>query len=129
MRNFPKLPSTLFATGMAALLLGSLAMPDSAQAGLEYKFDSANSSDKFLVFHNYYGTDVMVKSGLSIEDVEKLQRMVKTDTADLEELKKTVSTQARLIEELKKNTVSGSNSTASEVDRRRHDGPPPSAAA
>ncbi|KJZ65496.1 hypothetical protein [Pseudomonas fluorescens] len=115
MRNFSKRPSTLFATGMAALLLGSLALPNTAQAGLEYKSDSASSSDKFLVYHNYYGTDVMVRSDVSIEAVEQLQRIVKTSTADLEVLKKTVSEQARLIEELKRHNGSSSSANASEV--------------
>ncbi|MHC8392809.1 hypothetical protein ACYZT8_03995 [Pseudomonas sp. LB3P93] len=117
MRNFSKLPSSLFATGMAALLLGSLALPNSAQAGLEYKSDGANSSDKLLAYHNYYGTYVMARSDVSADDVEQLQRIVKTNTAEIETLKKTVSEQARLIEEFKKNTGSSSSSNASEVDK------------
>ncbi|QAY82591.1 hypothetical protein [Pseudomonas arsenicoxydans] len=117
MSKFPKLPSTLLATGMAALLLGSLALPNTAQASLEYKSDSASSSDKFLAYHYNYGTYVMVKSNVSTDDVEGLQRVVKTNTADMEALKKTVSDQARLIEELKRNNGSNSNINASEVDK------------
>lgn len=88
MRNFPKLSSTLFATGMAALLLGNLALPNSAQASLEYNSDSANSGDNFLTFHNSYGKDVMAKSRISVDDVEKLMTTVKTNTAEIDTLKK-----------------------------------------
>ncbi|MFJ3372371.1 hypothetical protein [Pseudomonas sp. NPDC086251] len=115
MRNFPKLSSTLFATGLAALLLGNLALPNSAQASLEYNSDSADSSDNFLTFHNTYGKDVMAKSRISVDDVEKLMNTVKTNTAEIDTLKKTVSDQARLIEELKRNSGTSSSSSSSEI--------------
>lgn len=101
MRIFPKLPSTLFTTGMAALLLGNMVLAGAAQAGLEYNSDSSNSDDKFLTLHNSYGKDVIARSSVSVEMVEKLQS--------------TVSEQARLIEELRRNTGTSSSSSTNEI--------------
>jgi cell division protein FtsL len=115
MRNFPKLSSTLFATGMAALLLGNLVLPNTAQASLEYSSDSSNSGDKFLTLHNSYGKEVMARSSISVEDVVKLTNTVKTNTTEIDTLKKTISEQARLIEELKRNNGTSSSSSSSEM--------------
>ncbi|MHC8290561.1 hypothetical protein ACYZUD_27900 [Pseudomonas sp. XS1P51] len=115
MRIFSKLPSTLFATGMAALLLGNLALANTAQASLEFTSDNPSYSDKFLVFHNLYGKDVMVRSNISIEGVETLLRTVKTNTDDIKELQENLKEQARFIEELKRNNGTSSSSSASEI--------------
>ena len=76
MRNFSKLPATLFATGMAALLLGSMVLPNTAQAGVELSSDHPSYSDKLAAVHNSFGKDVMVRSDFSIDGMKKLQSTV-----------------------------------------------------
>jgi cell division protein FtsL len=115
MSSLAKRSSALLATSTAVVLLGSLALSSTAQAGLEFSSDSSSSSDKFLTFHNLYGKDVMTRSDISIDMVTQLQSNAKTNTADIENLEKTVKEQTRLIEELKKNAGSSSSSSASEV--------------
>jgi DNA repair exonuclease SbcCD ATPase subunit len=115
MRIFPKLPSTLFATGMAALLLGNLALANTAQASVEYTSDNPSSTGKFLVIQNMYGKDVMVRSNLSVEGAEALQRTAKTNTDEIKELKNDLEAQARLIEELKRNNGTSASSSTSEI--------------
>lgn len=110
MRIFSKLPSTLFATGMAALLLANL-LPAAAQAGIELSTDNPSYSDKLTAIHSSFGEQVLVRTDFSIDTMEKLQSTVKTNATEINELKKTIREQAQLIEELKRN--SGSNSTSS----------------
>ena len=115
MRNFSKLPATLFATGMAALLLGSMVLPNTAQAGVELSSDHPSYSDKLAAVHNSFGKDVVVRSDFSIDGMEKLQSTVKSNSVEIETLKKTIKDQARLIEELKRNNGSSSSSNVSEL--------------
>jgi uncharacterized protein YukE len=115
MRTFSKLPSTLFATGMAALLLGNLALPNAAQASVELTTDRPSYSDKLTAIHSSFGEQVLVKTDLSIDTMEKLQSTVKTNATEIDELKKTVREQARLIEELKRNNGSSSTSSSNEL--------------
>jgi predicted RNase H-like nuclease (RuvC/YqgF family) len=114
MRNFSKLPSTLFATGMAALLLGTLALPVTAQA-IELSFDNPSYGDTLVALHNSYGKSVLVNTQLGVNELEKLKGTVKTNTAEIDSLKKTVSDQARLIEEFKRNSGSSSSSSSNEI--------------
>ena len=115
MRNFSKLPATLFATGMAALLLGSMVLPNTAQAGVELSSDHPSYSDKLAAVHNAFGKDVLVRSDFSIDEMEKLQSTVKSNSVEIENLNKTIKDQARLIEELKRNNGSSSSSSANEL--------------
>ncbi|MCU1748518.1 hypothetical protein [Pseudomonas sp. 6D_7.1_Bac1] len=110
-----KLPSTLLATGMAALLLGNVALPSTAQASIELSSDSPSYSDKVTAIHSFNGKDMLVKTDLSIDDLVNLQKIVKANTAEMENLKKTVSEQAHLIDELKRNNGASSNSSTSEL--------------
>lgn len=114
MRNFPKRSSTLFATGMAALLLGNLALADAAQA-IELSSDSPSYNDTLTATHNSYGKTVLVRTNLDVNELEKLQGTVKTNTAEIDTLKKTVSEQARLIEELRRNTGTSSGSSSNDI--------------
>jgi DNA repair exonuclease SbcCD ATPase subunit len=115
MRIFKQFPSTLLATGMAALFLGNMVVANTAQASLEITSDNPSSSDKFLVIHSLYGKDVMVRSNFSVLSVETLESSAKTNTNDIKELKKDLEAQARLIEELKRNNGTSSTSSASEI--------------
>src|SRR5476651_653563 len=114
MRNFPKLPSTLFATGMAALLLGNLALANTAQA-IELSSDNPSLNDTLTATHTSYGKTVLVRTNLEVSELEKLPGIVKTNTAEIDNLKKTVSEQARLIEELRRNTGTNVGSSTSEI--------------
>ncbi|RON54600.1 hypothetical protein [Pseudomonas frederiksbergensis] len=114
MRNFPKLSSTLFATGMAALLLGNLALASTAQA-IELSSDNPSFNDTLTATHTSYGKTVLVKTNLEISELEKLQGTVKTNTAEIDKLKTTISDQARLIEELRRNTGTSSGSSSNEI--------------
>jgi len=113
MRNVSKVPATLFATGMAALLLGCMVLPNTAQAGVELSSDKPSYSDKLAAVHNSFGKDVVVRSDFSIDEMEKLQSTVKNNSVEIENLKKIIKDQARLIEELKRSA--GSSSSASDV--------------
>src|SRR5476651_1599955 len=114
MRNFPKLPSTLFATGMAALLLGNMALASTAQA-IELSSDNPSYNDTLTATHNSYGKTVLVRTSLALDEIEKLQATVKTNTAEISTLKNTVGEQARLIEELRRNTGTSSGSSTNEI--------------
>ncbi|MDB5980074.1 MAG: hypothetical protein JWQ69_1089 [Pseudomonas sp.] len=114
MRMFSKLSSTPFATGMAALLLGTLALPVTAQA-IELSSDSPSYGDTLVARHNAYGKVVLVNTNLGVSDLEKLQGSVKTNTTEIDSLKKTISDQARLIDEFKRNSGSSSSSSSNEI--------------
>ena len=112
MRNVSKVPATLFATGMAALLLANL-LPAAAHAGIELSTDNPSYSDKLTARHSSFGEQVLVRSDFSIDEMEKLQSTVKNNSVEIENLKKIIKDQARLIEELKRSA--GSSSSASDV--------------
>ncbi|MCL5226372.1 hypothetical protein M4Z12_09735 [Pseudomonas sp. In614] len=114
MRNFPKLSSSLFATGMAALLLGNLALTNTAQA-IELSSESTSYNDTLVALHNSYGKSVLVNTSLSVDELEKLQGTAKSNAAEIETLKKTVSEQTRLIEELRRNTGTSTGSSTNEI--------------
>ena len=98
MRNVSKVPATLFATGMAALLLGCMVLPNTAQAGVELSSDKPSYSDKLAAVHNSFGKDVVVRSDFSIDEMEKLQSTVKNNSVEIENLKKIIKDQARHLE-------------------------------
>lgn len=114
MRNFPKLSSTLFATGMAALLLGNLALANTAQA-IELSSDSPSFNDTLTATHTSYGKTVLVKTNLEVSELGDLRGTVKTNKAEIDKLKTTVSEQARLIEELRRNTGTSTGSSSNEI--------------
>ena len=113
MRSFSKLLSTQLAT--ATLLLGSLTLVSAAQAAVEVTSDPALYSDKISALHNSFGKDTLVRTSVSIDDLESLQKTVKANATELESQKRTLSEQARQIEELKRNSGSNSSSNNSEI--------------
>ncbi|MCO8312420.1 hypothetical protein [Pseudomonas mandelii] len=114
MRSFSKLLSAQLAT--ATLLLGSLSLTSAAQAAVEVTSDPALYSDKISALHNSFGKDTLVRTSVSIDDLESLQKTVKANATELESQKRTLSEQARQIEELKRNSGSSSNSSSKEID-------------
>jgi uncharacterized protein YukE len=113
MRSFSKLLSAQLAT--ATLLLGSLTLASAAQAAVEVTSDPALYSDKICALHNSFGKDTLVRTSVSIDDLESLQKTVKANATELESQKRTLSEQARQIEELKRNNGSSSSSNNSEI--------------
>jgi len=114
MRSFSKLSSAQLAT--AALLLGSLTLASAAQAAVEVTSDPSMYSDKISALHNSFGKDTLVRTSVSIDDLENLQKTVKANATELESQKRTLSEQARQIEELTRNSGSSSNSSSKEID-------------
>ncbi|MGF6396767.1 uncharacterized protein YukE [Pseudomonas frederiksbergensis] len=113
MRSFSKLLSAQLAT--ATLLLGSLTLASAAQAAVEVTSAPALYSDKICALHNSFGKDTLVRTSVSIDDLESLQKTVKANATELESQKRTLSEQARQIEELKRNNGSSSSSNNSEI--------------
>ena len=113
MRSFSKLLPAQLAT--ATLLLGSLTLASAAQAAVEVTSDPALYSDKICALHNSFGKDTLVRTSVSIDDLESLQKTVKANATELESQKRTLSEQARQIEELKRNNGSSSSSNNSEI--------------
>jgi methyl-accepting chemotaxis protein len=114
MRSFSKLSSTRLAA--ATLLLGSLTLASAAQAAVEVASDPSLYSDKISALHNSYGKDTLVRTSVSIDDLENLQKTVKANASELESQKRTISEQARQIEELKRNSGSSTSSSSKEID-------------
>lgn len=113
MRSFSKLMSAQLAT--TTLLLGSLTLASTAQAAVEVTSEPALYSDKICALHNSFGKDTLVRTSVSIDDLESLQKTVKANATELESQKRTLSEQARQIEELKRNNGSSSSSNNSEI--------------
>lgn len=101
MRGFSKRSSALSATTMAALL-GILALPGTAQAGIELSSSYPSSSGKVTAIQNEYGKDVLVKTDVEVSDLKAMQT--------------TLNNQAREIEELKRSSGSNSSSSSKEID-------------
>ena len=112
MRSFSKLLSAQLAT---ATLLGGLTLACAAQAAVEVTSDPSLYSDKISALHNSFGKDTLVRTSVSIDDLENLQKTVKANATELESQKRTLSEQARQIEELKRNSGSSSSSNNSEI--------------
>ncbi|POA20817.1 hypothetical protein C1886_07500 [Pseudomonas sp. FW300-N1A1] len=106
MRGFPKLSS--------ALLLGTLTLASTTHAAIEVSSGPASYDDKIPAIHSSFDKDTLVRSNVSITDLENLQKTVKANVDELETQKRTISDQARQIEELKRSN--GSSSSASNSD-------------
>jgi chromosome segregation ATPase len=101
MRSFSKLSSALTATTIATLL-GIVALPGTALAGIEFSSSSSSSSGKVTAIQNEYGKDVLVKTDVEVSDLKAMQT--------------TLDNQARQIEELKRSSGSSSSSSSKEID-------------
>ncbi len=100
MRSFSKISSVVSATALTALL-GTLALPASAMA-VELSSSSPSYGDQISAIHNDFGKDVVIKSGIGVEDLKKMRD--------------TVNDQSRQIEELKRSSGSSSSSSGREID-------------
>ena len=145
MRSFSKLSSVLSATAMTTLL-GVLALPGTAIAGIELGNSNASFGDKLSVIHNEYGKDVLVKSDLSVDELKKMQETISGQTRQIEELKRSSGSSSsssskeiddlkskvkeqerdldnlgRQVEDLKRNSGSSSNSNSSEISNLKRD--------
>ncbi|MCX2542609.1 hypothetical protein [Pseudomonas sp. COW5] len=100
MRSFSKISSVVSAAALTALL-GTLALPASAMA-VELSSSSPSYGDQISAIHNDFGKDVVIKSGIGVEDLKKMRD--------------TVSDQSRQIEELKRSSGSSSSSSGREID-------------
>ncbi|WP_095145052.1 hypothetical protein [Pseudomonas sp. Irchel s3b6] len=107
MRSFPKLSS--------ALLLGTLTLASTTHAAVEVSSGPASYDDKIPAIHSSFDKDTLVRSNVSITDLENLQKTVKANVDELETQKRTIGDQARQIEELKRNSGSSANSNNSEI--------------
>ncbi|WP_095148471.1 hypothetical protein [Pseudomonas sp. Irchel s3a18] len=107
MRSFSKLSSTL--------LLGALTLASITQAAVEVSSGPASYDDKIPAIHSSFDKDTLVRSNVSITDLENLQKTVKVNVDKLETQKRTIGDQARQIEELKRNSGSSANSNNSEI--------------
>lgn len=114
MRSLAKRSSARFAT--TSLLLGSLTLIGAAQAAVEVSSGTPLSSDTIPLLRNSFGKDVLIKTNISVGDLEKLPEAVKDNTAELDSQKRTLGEQARQIEELKRNSGSNSTSSSKEID-------------
>ncbi|MDD1139137.1 hypothetical protein M5G22_16385 [Pseudomonas sp. TNT2022 ID233] len=100
MRSFSKISSVMSATALT-VLLGTLALPASAMA-VELSSSSPSYGDQISAIHNDFGKDVVIKSGIGVEELKKMRD--------------TVNEQSRQIEELKRNSGSSSSSSGREID-------------
>ncbi|MBK5525781.1 hypothetical protein JFT86_02350 [Pseudomonas sp. TH06] len=97
MRSFSKISSVVSATTLITIL----ALPTSAMA-VELSSSSSSYNDKVSLIHNDYGKDVVIRSDISIDELQKMRD--------------TVRDQSRQIEELKRNSGSSSSSSSKEID-------------
>ncbi|MBP5090451.1 hypothetical protein HUS91_33975, partial [Pseudomonas chlororaphis] len=94
--------SAFLATSLSTLILSSLSLPTQA---VEFNSSSASYSDRISALHQEVDLKFTVRrSGVTVDDLQKLQDGLKSSTAELEKLQDLVNSQARLIEELKRNT-------------------------
>ncbi len=100
MRSFSKISSVVSATTLTALL-GTLALPASAMA-VELSSSSPSYGDQISAIHNDFGKDVVIKSGIGVEELKKMRD--------------TINEQSRQIEEFKRSSGSSSSSSSREID-------------
>lgn len=127
MRSFSKLSPALSATAMTALL-GAMALPGTALAGIELSNSSAYPSDKITAIHSEFGKDVLIKSDVDVGALKKIQDTLSDQTHQIEELKRTINEQERdldnlgkQVEELKRNNGSSSSSNNSEISNLKRE--------
>ncbi|MGE8068232.1 hypothetical protein [Pseudomonas sp. NPDC089569] len=137
MRSFAKISSVMSATAMTALL-GALTLPANAMA-IELSNSSPSYGDKVSVIHNDFGKDVIVRSNISIDELEQMSKMIDQQSRQIEELKRSGSGSGssnrevddlknkvaaqerdlnnlqRQIDDLKRSTGSSSSSSTSEL--------------
>ncbi|NYH08130.1 hypothetical protein [Pseudomonas moraviensis] len=100
MRSFSKISSIVSATALTALL-GTLALPASAMA-VELSSSSPSYGDQISAIHNDFGKDVVIKSGIGVEELKKMRD--------------TINEQSRQIEEFKRSSGSSSSSSGREIE-------------
>ncbi|QJP93791.1 hypothetical protein [Pseudomonas fluorescens] len=100
MRSFSKISSVVSATALT-VLLGTLAPLTSAMA-VELSGSSPSYGDEISAIHNDFGKDVVIKSGIGVDELKKMRD--------------TVNDQSRQIEELKRSSGSRSSSSGREID-------------
>jgi len=100
MRSFSKISSVVSATALT-VLLGTLALPASAMA-VELSSSSPSYGDQISAIHNDFGKDVVIKSGIGVEELKKMRD--------------TINEQSRQIEEFKRSSGSSSSSSSREID-------------
>ncbi|WP_207865170.1 hypothetical protein [Pseudomonas sp. 58(2021)] len=100
MRSFSKISSVVSATALT-VLLGTLAPLTSAMA-VELSGSSPSYGDEISAIHNDFGKDVVIKSGIGVDELKKMRD--------------TVNDQSRQIEELKRSSGSSSSSSGREID-------------
>ncbi|CAI8712731.1 Chromosome partition protein Smc [Pseudomonas sp. IT-347P] len=135
MRSFSKICSVV----SASALLATLVLPANAMA-IELSNSSSSYGDKVSLIHHDYGKDVVIKSDISIEELQKMRDTVRDQSHQIEELKRNsgssssssskeiddlknkvreqdrqLDTLGRQVEDLKRNGGSSSNSASSEI--------------
>ncbi|WP_323160059.1 hypothetical protein [Pseudomonas fluorescens] len=100
MRSFSKISLVVSATALT-VLLGTLAPLTSAMA-VELSGSSPSYGDEISAIHNDFGKDVVIKSGIGVDELKKMRD--------------TVNDQSRQIEELKRSSGSSSSSSGREID-------------
>jgi len=101
MHSFSKICSVV----SAGALLAALMLPASAMA-LELSSSSSSYGDKVSLIHNDYGKEVIIRSDISIDELQKMRD--------------TVREQSRQIEEFKRSSGSSSSSSSKEIDDLRN---------
>jgi methyl-accepting chemotaxis protein len=135
MRSFSKICSVV----SASALLTTLMLPASAMA-IDLSNSSSSYGDKVSLIHNDYGKEVVIKSDISIDELQKMRDTVRDQSRQIEELKRSsgssssssgkeiddlkntvreqdrqLDTLGRQVEDLKRNSGSSSNSASSEI--------------
>ncbi|WP_419712089.1 hypothetical protein [Pseudomonas sp. NFX224] len=72
MRSFSKLSSVLSTSTMTAVL-GLLALPRTALAGIELSNSYTSTNSKVIAIHNEYGKDVLVNTEFDVSDLKAMQ--------------------------------------------------------
>lgn len=138
MRSFSKITSVVSATALT-VLLGTLAPLTSAMA-VELSGSSPSYGDEISAIHNDFGKDVVIKSGIGVDELKKMRDTVNDQSRQIEELKRSsgsslsssgreiddlkskvkeqerqLDTLGRQVEDLKRNSGSSSSSSNSEI--------------
>lgn len=135
MRSFSKISAVV----STSALIAALALPASAMA-VELSSSSPSYGDKVSLIHNDYGKTVVIKSDISIDELQKMRDTLKDQSQQIEELKRSggssssssgreldelknkvkeqdreLESLGRQVEDLKRNSGSSSNSSSSEI--------------
>lgn len=112
MRSISRSSSVVLTTALFA----SLALPFPVLAAIEVSSDPPSFGDKIPALHYEYDKYTLVKTGISADDLQSMQKSLKDTSGNVEDLKKTVSEQQRTIEDLKRSNGSSSSSSSREID-------------